>query len=135
MKELKIEALIENLDEVLEFLDTELESMGCSVKMQMQMDVAVEEIFVNIASYAYNPETGYAIIQIEKKDGPDRIEVTFIDEGVPYDPLKKEDPDITLSADERQIGGLGIFMVKKSMDKMIYEYKDCHNILKLSKNL
>ncbi len=135
MKELKLEASLDNLEQVIAFLDTELENLGCSIKVQMQLDVAVEEIFVNIASYAYKPGTGDAHIQFVKLDNPDRVEITFIDSGVPYNPLAKEDPDITLSADEREIGGLGIFMVKKSMDDMTYEYKDGKNILKVSKNL
>ena len=133
MKELRIDAKIENLDKVLAFLDTELENIDCPMKEQMQLDVAVEEIFVNIASYAYQPGEGDALIQLEKLEGPDRIVVTFTDSGIPYDPLAKEDPDVTLSAEERQIGGLGIYMVKKSMDEMAYEYKDKKNILKIAK--
>lgn len=135
MKELRIDAKIENLEQVLAFLDAELESIDCPMKEQMQLDVAVEEIFVNIASYAYQPGEGDALIELEKLEGPDRIVVTFIDSGVPYDPLAKEDPDVTLSAEERQIGGLGIYMVKKSMDDMTYEYKDNKNILKIVKNI
>ncbi len=135
MKELKIDATIQNLDEVLAFLDGELEAMECEMKEQIQLEVAVEEIFVNIASYAYAPSTGYALIQIEELGDPKRIQITFIDEGVPYDPLAKEDPDVTLSAEERQIGGLGIYMVKKSMDKMTYEYKDNKNVLTIEKNI
>ena len=133
MKELRIDATIENLDRVLAFLDTELEGIDCPMKEQMQLDVAVEEIFVNIASYAYQPGTGDALIQVESLDGPKRVEVTFVDSGVPYNPLLKEDPDVTLSVEERQIGGLGIYMVKKSMDEMTYEYKDNKNILKIIK--
>ena len=135
MKELKIDATIQNLDEVLAFLDGELEAMECGMKEQIQLDVAVEEIFVNIASYAYAPNTGYALIQINELGDPKRVQVTFVDEGVPYDPLAKEDPDVTLSAEERQIGGLGIYMVKKSMDNMTYEYKDNKNILTIEKNI
>lgn len=135
MKELKIDALVENLDQVLAFVDAELEAMECSMKIQMQIDVAVEELFVNIASYAYAPETGDAIIGVESFQDPQRVEITFIDEGIEYDPLKKEDPDVTLAAEERQIGGLGIYMVKKSMDNMEYKRQDGKNILKITKNL
>ena len=135
MKELKIKALVENLEQVLAFLDAELEEMDCDIKIQMQMDIAVEEMFVNIASYAYENGTGDATIQISGYDNPDRVELTFIDNGIPYDPLAKEDPDITLSAEEREIGGLGIFMVKKSMDDMIYERQGDKNVLKIVKNL
>jgi anti-sigma regulatory factor (Ser/Thr protein kinase) len=135
MKELKIDALVENLDQVLAFVDAELEAMECSMKTQMQIDVAVEELFVNIASYAYAPETGDAIIGVESFQDPQRVEITFIDEGIEYDPLKKEDPDVTLAAEERQIGGLGIYMVKKSMDNMEYKRQGGKNILKITKNL
>lgn len=133
MRELDIEAKTENLDQVLAFVDEELEKYGCGMKTQMQIDIAVEEIFVNIAHYAYHPAVGKATIRIEVTDGT--VSLTFIDNGVPYDPLAKEDPDITLSAEERQIGGLGIFMVKKSMDDVKYEYKDGSNILTFSKDL
>lgn len=134
MKELILEAKTDNLDKVITFLEEQLESMGCSMKLQMQLDVAVEEIFVNIASYAYGSGTGDALIRINHETDPERVVITFIDEGVPYDPLKKEDPDVSLSAEEREIGGLGIFMVKKTMDDMSYEWLDGKNILTLTKN-
>ena len=105
------------------------------MKTQMQIDVAVEEIFVNIASYAYTPGTGSATILFEEEKDPHCAKITFIDRGVPYDPLKKADPDVTLSAEERGIGGLGIFMVKKTMDDISYVYKDEQNILTIRKSL
>lgn len=126
---------MDNLDDVLMFIDGILEENECNMKVQMQIDVAVEEIFVNIASYAYTPDVGMATIQAEILEDPKRIEITFIDKGIPYNPLAKEDPDTTLSAEERQIGGLGIYMVKKSMDAMRYEHTDGQNILTLVKNI
>ena len=135
MKELTIEADVNKLDEVLAFIDEELERYDCPPKIQMQLDVSVEELFVNIAHYAYNPNKGTATLRVEIQEEPLSITITFIDGGVPYDPLAKEDPDITLSAEERQIGGLGIFMVKKSVDDINYEYKDGKNILTIKKNL
>ena len=135
MKELTLEAKVDNLDQVIAFVDEQLESVGCSMKIQMQMDVAVEEIFVNIASYAYGTGTGEAVIRFSHETDPDKVVITFIDEGVPYDPLKKEDPDVSLSAEEREIGGLGIFMVKKTMDDMKYQWLDGKNMLTLIKNL
>ena len=135
MKELEIEALSENLPQVLAFVDEQLEAADCPMKIQIQIDIAVEEIFVNIAHYVYAPETGKAMVRIETLADPPSVDITFIDNGVPYDPLAKADPDITLSAEERQIGGLGIFMVKKSMDDVKYEYLDGHNILTLKKGL
>ncbi len=133
MKELTIEAKKENLDQVLAFIDGVLEANGCAMKVQIQIDIAVEEMFVNIASYAYAPGVGDAVIQVEMKDEPKRVAITFFDTGTPYDPLAKEDPDVTLPAEERQIGGLGIYMVKKSMDDVRYEYKDGKNVLTIEK--
>lgn len=135
MKELTIEATPENVDKVIEFIDGMLEEYGCGVKEQMAIDVAVDELFSNIAHYAYNPETGYATVRVDVKKDPLAVEITFIDHGVPYDPLAKVDPDTTLSVDDRQIGGLGIFIVKKSMDAVNYEYKDGKNILTIKKNI
>ena len=101
----------------------------------MQIGVAVEEIFVNIANYAYHPDKGNATVRVEVSGDPVCVTITFVDHGVPYDPLAKDDPDVTLSADDREIGGLGIFMTKRIMDDVAYEYKDGQNILTLKKNL
>lgn len=134
MKELKIDAKVEKLNEVLAFMDAELEAVDCPMKTQIALDVAVEEIFVNIAHYAYGAEgAGGAVLQFEIS--PEEAMITFIDEGTAYDPLAKEDPDITLSAEERPIGGLGIFMVKKSMDDVTYRREDDKNILTIRKKL
>ena len=135
MDKLTVEAKTENLEEVLGFVDRHLEAMDCSPKVSVQIDVAVEELFVNIAHYAYSPGTGDATIDVEILKDPAAIAITFTDRGKPFDPLAKEDPDITLSAEERQIGGLGIYMVKKSMDEVVYEYKDGQNILRIKKDL
>ncbi|MBQ8092519.1 MAG: ATP-binding protein [Clostridia bacterium] len=135
MREITIEAKVDNLPQVLEFLDSELEEMGCGLKTQMQLDVAVEELYVNVASYAYGEPGGAATIRIERLDNPKAVTITLIDSGIPYDPLAKEDPDVTLSAEERGIGGLGIYMAKNAMDEMYYERKDGMNILKMIKKL
>ena len=133
MNELTLEATVENLYKVLEFVDKFLEEMDCPPKTQMQIDVSVEELFVNIAQYAYAPKTGQATIRVDTEKDPAAVSITFIDRGVPYDPLAKPDPDVMLSAQDRQIGGLGIFMVKKSMSSMAYEYRDGQNILTIKK--
>ena len=133
--ELDIEASVDRLQEVIDFVNRHLEAVDCPPKSQMQMEVAVEEIFVNIANYAYAPSIGNATVRVEVSDDPVTVTITFIDRGIPYDPLKKEDPDTTLSANERQIGGLGIFMTKKIMDDFSYEYKNGQNILTLKKTL
>ena len=135
MKELTLEAKVANLQQVLDFVDENLTSMRCPMKILMQIDVAVEEIFVNVASYAYTPNTGSVTIRMDLQEKPRAVVITFIDSGIPYNPLVKEDPDVSLSAEERSIGGLGIFMVKKTMDKMEYEYTDQKNVLKMYKNI
>ena len=127
MVELTVEARVENLDQVMDFVNGQLEAADCSMKAQMQINVAVEELFVNIAHYAYDGRQGDV--------DPPAVEITFIDRGVRYDPLAKPDPDVTLAANQRQIGGLGIFMVKKSMDGMHYAYLDGQNVLRIRKNL
>ena len=101
----------------------------------MQIELAVEEVFINIASYAYLPGKGNATVRVEVTENPVSVTITFIDRGVPYDPLAKDDPDVTASAENRAIGGLGVFMVKKTMDDVAYEYRDGQNILTLKKNL
>ena len=133
--ELNTSAEVENLPEVLSFLEAHLEAADCSMKAQMQITVAAEEIFVNIASYAYAPGTGTATVRLEISGAPKAAVITFLDSGTPFDPLAKEDPDVTLSAEERDIGGLGIYMTKKTMDEVRYEYKDGQNILTLIKTI
>ena len=119
MEEITLEAKVDNLNEVLQFLDERLEAADCPIKVQTQLDIALEEMFVNVASYAYAPDTGMVNIKYEVLEDNKGVAITLTDSGMAYDPLAKEDPDVTLSAEERGIGGLGIFMVKKSMDKEI----------------
>jgi anti-sigma regulatory factor (Ser/Thr protein kinase) len=135
MREQTFPATTEALNDAMAFVDETLEEAGCSMKVQMQIDIAVEEIFVNIAHYAYTPGTGDAVLRVELQENPRAVSITFEDRGVPYDPLAKEDPDVTLDAEERQIGGLGIYMVKKSMDEVKYRHEDGKNILTLVKCL
>ena len=133
--EIELDATTDNLPQVFSFLEEHLEEVGCPPKAQMQLSVAAEEIFVNIAHYAYAPERGTAVVRVEVAEEPLTVTLTFIDHGTPYDPLAREDPDVTLSADEREIGGLGIYMTKKLVDDVAYEYRDGKNILKLKKVL
>lgn len=135
MSELRIKAIKENLDDVLMFIDGELEKLDCSMKVQMQIDLSVEEIFINIASYAYFPDTGMAFISFESENGGSTIVISFTDTGVPYNPLEKDDPDITLTSEERQVGGLGIFLVKKNMDEVYYKYENGNNVLTMKKEI
>lgn len=135
MKELTIAATVENIETVTDFVNEQLETLDCPMKVQMQIDIAIDELFGNIAHYAYNPDVGDATVRVEVTEEPLAVVITFIDKGVPYDPLAKADPNIALSAEEREIGGLGIFMVKKTMDDITYEYKDGQNILTIKKNI
>ena len=133
MKELTIAATVENIEVVTDFVNQQLELLECPMKAQMQIDIAIDELFSNIAHYSYNPEVGQATVRVEVVENPLAVTITFIDNGIPYDPLAKEDPDLTLSAEERQIGGLGINRVEKSMGEITYEYKDGHSILSIKK--
>ena len=135
MKELTVAASIDNVSVVTEFVDAQLEALDCPMKAQMQIDIAIDELFSNIAFYAYGDGEGEATVRFEELESPRAVRITFIDSGVPYNPLAAEDPDVTLSAEERKIGGLGVYMVKKSMDAMEYAYKDGRNMLSIQKNL
>ena len=134
MKELTLEATIANIETVTNFVDEQLEALDCPMKAQMQINIAIDELFSNIAYYAYAPQTGMATVRLEAFTQPPAVAVTFIDSGAPYNPLEKEDPDVTLAAEERSIGGLGIYMVKKSMDEVTYAFEDGQNILTIRKN-
>lgn len=137
MKKMTVKAGLDNLSCVLACVDEELETAGCSMKTQMQVDIAVEEMFVNIANYAYAPGEGDAdvCVETEETDGGKRIRITLADQGKPYDPLMQEAPDVSLPAEKRKIGGLGIFMARKNMDDMTYEYRDGRNILTMFKRI
>ena len=123
----------ESLADAIAFVEEELDGLGCSNKTVMQVTVCVEEMFVNVAHYAYGGKQGYVEIRISCDAGI--LSITLIDEGVAFDPLAKEDPDITLSAEERSIGGLGIFMVKETIDEVQYQRKDNKNFFTMRKKI
>lgn len=133
MQELVLLAQTENMDTVLNFVNGILKEHNCPTYVQLEIDIAVEELFVNIAHYAYIPDVGQAMIQVSVEG--DVVTIVFKDQGIPYNPWTKEDPDITLSLEERQIGGLGIYMVKNSMDEVSYAYEDGQNVVTIRKNL
>lgn len=133
MKELTISAANENLDKVQVFVGEFLEELGFKPKQVMQVNIAVEEIYINIASYAYNPDVGAATVRCI--EAPDKVIIEFIDSGKPYNPLEREDPDVSKSAEERGVGGLGVFMVKQLMDNIGYRYENGKNILIIEKNI
>ena len=160
-KTLTVSATDENLSQVIEFIGSNLEEVGCGMKAQTQIEVSVEELFVNIAHYAYSGAVGgasdtvrngtanascatstaeaaknsigSATITFDFASETRTVAISLIDSGVPYNPLSKPDPDITLSAEERQIGGLGIFMVKKNMDEVLYSFAEGKNITTIKK--
>ena len=135
MNEMTVEAIIDNIPAVTAFVDEKLEALNCPMRAETQIDVAIDELFSNIAKYAYHPDTGPATVRVEVENDPLAVVITFIDNGIPYDPLSHNDPDTTLSAEARSIGGLGIYLVKKTMDDITYEYKNGQNILRIKKEL
>ncbi len=135
MKELEVQAVDESLETVNEFIHSILSEQNVDPKLFMQIDLCVEEIFVNIAHYAYAPASGTALVRCAVEQNPRRLTISLTDGGKPFNPLDHADPDITLALEERDIGGLGIFLTKKYMDSVTYEYLDGRNILTMVKNL
>lgn len=135
MKELRLTATQESLNQVNAFVEEFLDAHECPPRAAMQIMVALEELYVNIAIYAYAPAQGEAVVQLDFTEEDRLLRITLIDSGIPFNPLAKDDPDITLSAEERSIGGLGIYMVKKSMDLFTYERKDGMNIVCIGKKI
>ncbi len=132
VKKVVLDAKLTVLGEVTLFVNRFMEQLGCDERVKGQTDIAVEEIFANICHYAYPGEVGKVTVEVRMEDGQ-RLVLTFSDSGVRYNPLEKPDPDITLGAQEREIGGLGIYMVKNIMDEVSYRYEDGKNILTMVK--
>lgn len=135
MTELTVDATVDNIKSVTDFVDKQLGAFGCPTKTKMQIDIAIDELFSNIAHYAYAPDVGSVRVLFEVIKNPLAVIITFIDRGVQYNPLTGKEPDITLGAQERRAGGLGIYIVKNIMDEITYEYRDSQNILKIKKNI
>lgn len=132
--EITVEAKTDNLHKVSAFIESRLEKVQCPIKTATQINIAVEEIFTNISHYAYAPDTGSVTVLVDTAE-EGVVKIHFVDSGVPYDPFQNEDPDTSLSAEEREIGGLGIFLVKQIMDDVTYEYKDGCNHTRITKKL
>ena len=128
-------AKVEALSDVLGFVDETLESYECPMKTQTAVCVAIEEVFVNVAHYAYGEGEGDMTLGIGFDAESREITFRMTDKGTPFDPLKKPDPDITLPAEDREIGGLGIFITKKTMDTVTYAYENGENILTMIKKI
>jgi len=135
MKEITLKAVIENIPQVTAFVDEQLEAIECPMKAQLQLDVAIDELFCNIASYAYGWGEGEATVRFAFDAAARRVSLDFIDRGMPFNPLTSKEPDISLSAEERSVGGLGIFLVKKTMDRIAYRYEAGQNILTIEKQI
>ena len=135
MREITLDATVENIDVAIKFINDELIKLSCSEDNISLIDIAIDEIFGNIARYAYPSQNGIVTIKFDTINEAKTVEISFIDEGIEYNPLDKEDPDVTLSLDEREIGGLGIYIVKNSMDDVNYEYVDNKNILQIVKKI
>ena len=131
--ELTIDATVDNIPIATDYVTAQLEKYDCPMRTQLQITIAIDELFGNIARYAYDSFTGPATVRVKVVEDPLSAEITFIDHGIPYDPLAKDDPDLELGSDERQIGGLGIFMTKEIMDDIRYEYRDGKNVLTIVK--
>lgn len=136
MPELSVNATLDQIQPVTEFVNRQLSELGCSERVRIQVNVAIDELFGNIARYAYNPDVGPATVRVDVEDDPLCVIITFIDHGVPYDPLAAKFEDTThLPAKERPIGGLGLFMVKNIMDDISYSYQNGQNILTIRKKI
>ena len=136
MREMTVEATMENIETVTDFVNQQLTEHGCTEKAMVQLDVAIDEVFGNIVRHAYGAETGTATVRVWMEEVSGIIHITFMDQGQPFNPLEKEMPDTTrLKARERPIGGLGLFMLKRTMDNMTYDYQDGKNILTIEKRI
>ena len=135
MKEITVDAMIENMNTVTAFVDDFLDQIACPMKSRIQINIVIDEIFGNICHYAYKDSVGAVTVRVESGNTPKAVFLTFTDNGIPYKPLDTEDPDITSSSEERKIGGLGIYLVKKNMDEMKYEYVNQQNRLWMEKRL
>ena len=135
MKTLTVPAELGQLSAVQDFIAGELERCRCPAKAKFQIEVAVEEIFVNIVNYAYRPEIGEATIRCAVDEDALQVTIQFLDHGKPFDPLAQADADTDRQALETREGGLGILLVKKSMDDVSYAYEGGKNILTIRKRL
>lgn len=135
MKEITVDAMIENMNTVTAFVDDFLDQIACPMKSRIQINIVIDEIFGNICHYAYKDSVGAVTVRVESGNTPKAVFLTFTDNVIPYNPLDTEDPDITSSSEERKIGGLGIYLVKKNMDEMKYEYVNQQNRLWMEKRL
>ena len=133
MLEITVDASVDQVRQITDLADLQLAETGCSARTKMQIDIAIDEIFSNIARYAYAPKTGSATVRFSYDEADKAVSITFIDSGVPFNPLERSAPDTHVPLERRSIGGLGIHLVRKTMDGMEYEHKGGKNILTIRK--
>ena len=131
MDKIVLESKMENIKKVIEFVNSKIEKCNFKEKEKLEINIAIDELFGNIVKYAYGEEVGIVEVQVKVKENPLEVEITFIDSGTKYNPLEREEPNIEANLNERKIGGLGIFIARKLMDEIKYEYKDGKNVLSI----
>ena len=135
MNKLTVPAKIENLQRVMDFLSDQLNYIEYAMKSRLQLELSIEEAYVNIVNYAYKSQDGKVVICCDIDEHPLQVTMQFIDCGIPYNPLRNEDPDVSSDLEEKEIGGLGIFLIKKNVDHIAYEHRNGKNILTIQKKL
>ena len=133
MKEMNVTSSVEQIKPVTDFINAQLSELKCPEESRLQIDVAIDEIFGNIIHYAYKPDNGPVTIRFSVEDDPLAVNITFIDHGIPFNPLKEASPDLSLPLRNRSIGGLGLFVVQNTMDEVSYHYVNDQNILTIRK--
>lgn len=132
-EKITVPAELKQLAAVMTMINNRMSLLNCTQRTRMQIKVAVDEIFCNIARYAYDGEEGTITVQVEEEDTPPGLTIAFVDRGIPFNPLTAREPNLTAPAKKRPVGGLGLYIVKKTMDKVSYEYKDGYNVLTIQK--
>ena len=136
MREMTVNATPEQIEQVVDFVNEQLDTLGCSDEVRIDVDVAVDELLGNIVQYAYGPDAGIVTVRVHAEEDPTSVVISFLDSGAPFNPLAEERPNTTsLPAKERPLGGLGLFLVKELMDELTYCYRDGHNVLTVRKAL
>ena len=136
MAEITVRAVPEQIDAVMDFVNRQLEALGCPEEARIDVDVAVDELLGNIIRYAYGPGRGEVTVRVEAQREPKTVILTFLDQGAPFDPLAEERPDTTsLPARERPMGGLGLYLVRSLVDEIAYARRDSRNVLTVRKKI
>lgn len=135
MQRFTVDAAIENIPAITDFVNSQLKAHACPLQTQYEIDIAIDEIVSNVARYGYPSGKGEITVQVQWQENPLTVVIVFIDQGIAYNPLRQKEPNLTLCAQERPVGGLGIFMVKHMMDNVQYERRGRENVLSLSKQM